>query len=386
MSQIKITPLDNPLRQESGMGAEVTLAPSMPLLDPTALSDDDKATIRSALYEHNVLVIRNQKGIEPNVLPQLGKLFDETAWDIHSGGRDAVRDPKNILAGNRSARIPEAPQVSIIGQGEFKNYRGIDELALKHLNHTQFHATPLSEDDLKAGYTRPYRWHMDAPLYEVLPGRVTTLHCIETPNMEDQKIRFADGEELAIAAGATAFFSGSRNFQLLDPDEQEFTLNTTVQYAPRAYEWIRDCKASDDGLTIASVGLEKDEHELPSWTWDKVHSFPMVWKNHGNGQPHLQILGCCVYSLTTTDPKTGGTITIDDVNKARKICHRLQLKVYRPQNVYAHRWRKGDLVIFYNQGVLHSITGQLDDSQNNKRLFWQCSMASGSQPVAYREL
>jgi hypothetical protein len=70
-------------------------------------------------------------------------------------------------------------------------------------------------------------------------------------------------------------FSGARNFELLSPVEQEFALNTTVQYAPRAYEWIRDCKATNDGLSIASIGREKSLDDLPQWTWDKVHSYPV---------------------------------------------------------------------------------------------------------------
>ena len=40
----------------------------------------------------------------------------------------------------------------------------------------------------------------------------------------------------------------------------------------------------------------------------------------------------------------------------------------------------GDLVIFHNQGVLHSITGQLKDE---KRLMWQCIMASSAPPERY---
>ena len=70
-------------------------------------------------------------------------------------------------------------------------------------------------------------------------------------------------------------YSGARAFQLLSDDEKEFALNTTVQYAPRAYEWILNCKATDDGLTIASSGAEKSLGELPVWTWDKVHAFPV---------------------------------------------------------------------------------------------------------------
>lgn len=109
----------------------------------------------------------------------------------------------------------------------------------------------------------------------------------------------------------------------------------------------------------------------------------MVWRNHGNGKPHLQILGCCVWSLKTTDPATGKQTVIDDIDDVRDICHRLQSKVYKAENIYAHRWQKGDLVIFYNQGVLHSITGQLSQSGED-RLFWQCSMASGTPPQLYR--
>jgi len=45
---------------------------------------------------------------------------------------------------------------------------------------------------------------MDAPLYENLPGFVTSLHSIEAPDLPDQKIRFPDGSEMDIAAGATA--------------------------------------------------------------------------------------------------------------------------------------------------------------------------------------
>jgi hypothetical protein len=70
-------------------------------------------------------------------------------------------------------------------------------------------------------------------------------------------------------------FSGSRNFSLLTPEEKRFALHTTVEYAPRAYEWIKACKATSDGLSIARVGREKAESELPAFEREKVHSFPV---------------------------------------------------------------------------------------------------------------
>lgn len=108
----------------------------------------------------------------------------------------------------------------------------------------------------------------------------------------------------------------------------------------------------------------------------------MAWKNPGRPeQPHLQILGCCVHSLRTTDPKTGEVTTISDLAETRRICYEMQRKVVKPEHVYAHHWEEGDLVIFHNYGVWHSITGQLGKTQ---RLMWQVTMRSGKEPEPAR--
>jgi alpha-ketoglutarate-dependent taurine dioxygenase len=103
----------------------------------------------------------------------------------------------------------------------------------------------------------------------------------------------------------------------------------------------------------------------------------MAWHN-----PHLQILGCCVHSLRTSNPKTGEVTVIDDLAETRRICYEMQKKVVRPDHIYAHAWEEGDLVIFHNYGVWHSITGQLG---REKRLMWQVTMRSGREPEAARK-
>jgi hypothetical protein len=70
-------------------------------------------------------------------------------------------------------------------------------------------------------------------------------------------------------------FSGARAFALLTPEEQEFALNTTVTYAPQAYEYIRQCKASDDGVTVPTMGKEVPVEKLSEWAWDKVAEHPV---------------------------------------------------------------------------------------------------------------
>jgi xanthine dioxygenase len=78
-------------------------------------------------------------------------------------------------------------------------------------------------------------------------------------------------------ANSTCFqvFSGARAFELLTEDEKEFAMNTTVTYAPQAYEYIRNCKSSSDALTIPSIGRETPLDKLSEWTWDEVAEYPV---------------------------------------------------------------------------------------------------------------
>jgi hypothetical protein len=292
---LRIQPLDAKLRKDTKLGAEVILPSSSRLLDLDALSEIEQETLRKALFAHGVLVIRNQVGLEPTVLVELAKLFDPAPLDHHSGGAKQVTDPNNILSLNNCSRIPRAPQVTVIGKGRIEDHQGLSEVNLQHLDHLSFHETPLSSDAVLEGFTRPYRWHMDAPLYENLPGIATVLHAVQVPTLPDQRLAFDDKQELDIPAGATAcqcpslfsfypsilttllVFSGSRNFELLSEEAKQFALHTTVHYAPRAYEWIKDCKATDDGLSIVSAGREKAVSDLPAFEKEKVHSFPVSY-------------------------------------------------------------------------------------------------------------
>lgn len=101
VESLRVMPLRAELRKESRIGAEVILPPSMKHLDLERLSDVEKTTLRSGLFDNGVLVFRNQQGLDPNVMPQIGRFFDGTAWDIHSGGERIVTDAMNILSKNR---------------------------------------------------------------------------------------------------------------------------------------------------------------------------------------------------------------------------------------------------------------------------------------------
>jgi alpha-ketoglutarate-dependent taurine dioxygenase len=102
-------------------------------------------------------------------------------------------------------------------------------------------------------------------------------------------------------------------------------------------------------------------------------------------RPFLQVHGCCVYKLTTRNPTTGKATVMDDVEKVREVVHNTQKKIYAAENIYAHRWQEGDVVIFHNRGVMHSITGQLAKykEEDKKRMLWQCTMTSTTPPKPF---
>jgi alpha-ketoglutarate-dependent taurine dioxygenase len=51
-----------------------------------------------------------------------------------------------------------------------------------------------------------------------------------------------------------------------------------------------------------------------------------------------------------------------------------------PARVYAHAWRDGDLVIFHNRAVWHSVVGSLRPT--DVRVYHQCNLAASEPPLA----
>ncbi|KAJ4299958.1 hypothetical protein N0V90_005206 [Kalmusia sp. IMI 367209] len=139
---LQIQPLPDYLRKSTLLGAEVILPESMSLFDPKLLCEVDREIFRRGFFDHSVLVIRNQTGLQPQVLYEIADLLDPDHLPFHSGGEKQVTDSRNILSQNNCSRIPRAPQVTVIGSGRVENYEGIEGLNLKHLINFE---TPLTD-------------------------------------------------------------------------------------------------------------------------------------------------------------------------------------------------------------------------------------------------
>jgi alpha-ketoglutarate-dependent taurine dioxygenase len=334
-------------------------------------TDDQFALIKEVLYKNLVVVFKNQGHISPKAQFLLTNRFDPAAT---SYGHGKTLDAKRSVLHPDLKTIPHQPQVQVIGNGFVEEFEGLKNITLKHPHHKVFHETKIpDEEDLE--FTRFYRWHIDAALYDLAPPVVTTLLAVKVPAGRRQICRYDDGtgDELDVPLGTTAFVSGETMYDVLSDDDKAFVRTTRVEYAPHPYVWMSSAKSRSTGLGMVSAGKELTDSELPEVDQNKIEILPMVWKNPETGKLAVQIHPSAVRKLHLKD----GSV-IDDLEKVRDIVYRLQRPGIAPKLVYAHDWEEGDLVLFNNRGVLHSVVGAF--APEEIRVFRQCNVAASAFP------
>lgn len=273
-----------------------------------------------------------------------------------------------------SASLAHQPQVQVIGNGFVPEYEGLKDFRLRHPHHKTFHATRIpDEEDLD--FTRFYRWHIDAALYGLAPPIATTLLAVKVPGGRRQTCRYDDGtgDVLDVPLGTTAFVSGYEMFDQLSPENQELARTTRVEYAPHPYIWMSGARARSTGLGLETEGKEIPLDQLPPIEEEKIQILPMCWKNPVTGKLALQVHPSAVRKLHLKD----GTV-VDDLKEVRDTVYRLQRPGIAPGKVYCHDWEEGDLVLFHNRGVIHSVVGAF--AEEEVRLFRQCNIAASKLP------
>ena len=323
------------------------------------------------LYRHSVVVIKNQQQLSSKAQFELTRRFDPDA-SVYSHGKSINK--RSVLHKDLTT-IPTQPQVQVIGHGTVDHFEGLEHLQLRHPHHNTFHKYPIApQDDLK--YTHFYRWHIDSAMYSLDPPLVTSLFASKVPKGRRQICRYDDetGEELEVPLGTTAFISGYRMYDMLSDEDKKFVKTSRVEYAAHPYIWMSKAKARSNGLGLFSDDLELSDDELPPIDESDIRVYPMAWKN-----PVTNQLAMMVYPTPARKIHLQGGKVIDDLKKVRDILYRLQRPAISPQYVYPHDWEEGDLVLFNNHGVMHSIVGAFADDEI--RLFRQCNMAASRPPT-----
>lgn len=365
ISNITVRPLPPRPGSTYTIGAELLNA------NLESLTPSDEATIKRALYDHQVIIFKNQSCLTPAAQYSVTRLFDPAAT---SYGHGKTLDAKRSVLHPDLKTIPHQPQVQVIGNGFVEDFEGLRNITLKHPHHRTFHRDVLSDEDDRE-ITRFYRWHIDAALYDLEPPMATSLLAVKVPKTEYQTLRYDDGtgDEVRVPRGSTVFVSGETMYDVLSDEDKKFARETKVQYAPHPYIWMSGARSRSTGLGMVSEGLELDAAQLPPVEVDKVKILPMCWKNPATGKLALQIHPSAIQKLVLQD----GTV-VDDLKEVRDIVYRLQRPGIAPGLVFPVDWEEGDFAIFNNRGVLHSVTGSFLPEE--VRIFRQCNMAA-SQPV-----
>ncbi|RDW87392.1 clavaminate synthase-like protein [Coleophoma crateriformis] len=361
IKQLEVKPLAVPAGSKVNFGAAIYNC------DVENLSDEDFETIRTALYNSHVVILKNQEKLSPKAQYELTKRFDPAAENY---GHGKTLDAKRSVLHPDLKTIPHQPQVQVIGNGPFEEYEGLKDIKLVHPHHKKFHKTCVpDEEDLD--FTRFFRWHMDAALYALNPPKVTSLLAVQVPQGRRQTLRYDDGtsDELDVSLGTTAFVSGQKMYDLLSEEDKEFVRNAKVEYAPHPYIWMSPSKSRSTGLGMISEGLELPLSDLPPIDESQIKILPMCFKNPLTGNLALQIHPSAVKAIHLPN---GEIMT--DLKEVRDLVYRLQRPGIAPALVYAHDWEQGDCALFNNQGVIHSVCGAF--APEEQRLFRQCNMAS----------
>jgi alpha-ketoglutarate-dependent taurine dioxygenase len=363
--KLTFTPLPSP-------SSAVDFGVDAGVLDLPRLSAEAFTELERAVFTHQVVVVRGQRGLAPRDQFELTRRFDPSVEAYGHGHRPEIMQASVLVQDLVS--IPACPQVKLLGNGRVRDHEGIADVTLTHPSHRSFHRTPLTPEQEARGLTRFYRWHMDAALYELHPPRVTTLLALEVPAGPPQTVVYDDGtgEELEVPLGATAFISGYAAFDGLSPAQKDFALRTRARYAPHPYVWMRRARARSNGLGLFAEGLELGRNELPPYEEKKVTTLPLVWENPVTGRPSLQLHAYCVEDLVVDGKAIG------DLTECRRLLYELMRPAIAPARVYAHAWQPGDLVIFHNRGLWHSVVGAL--APDDLRVYHQCNLASSEPP------
>ncbi|KAJ3781472.1 Clavaminate synthase-like protein [Lentinula aff. detonsa] len=343
--------------------------------------------IKQALYQHEILLFRDVV-LTPKQQFSLTKAFDPDS-EIYGHGAKLETETSSILHSALHA-IPRVPQVQLIGNGMIHNHEGLSNARLNHSTHKTFHKTVVSLEDEAKGFTRFYRWHIDAALYDLSPPKVTTLYAVRVPKGPNQTCRYDDGtgDELDVPLATTAFVSGQTMFQQLPPELKSVAVRTKVKYAPHPYVWMAPARAKPTGLGIESDDLESPFDQLPPWVEDKIKIHPMLWQNPVTRMLSFQVHPSCATELIIS-PLPINTAReralypdgahIDDLKEVRNLLYRMQRPAIAPNLVYPHKWNEKDLILFHNRGVLHTVVGTLRPDQ--VRVYHQCNLAASGDPT-----
>ena len=288
----------------------------------------------SALYEHGLLLFRNQEHLTPDDEMRFAELFTHQPDDTnqsYTGG-----------AGTQH-RLPEYPSIALVGSYEVRDFYGLS----------------ASSPGVYNGWHPEQRaWHCDGLADTSPPPDLTTMRCVITPE----------------SGGETLFACTVRAAELLpaslDPPPEEVSVH---------YQLFADYDVAREGTHLTRAAGAKGESAEAGWDVNLTGgtNVPLVCRERVSGKKAL--VGSYHVSSLTAGART---LDFDAANRylaaawAPGLDESLLLK---------HQWRVGDLVAWSNRLVIHTATSTAPYAGQD-RLHTRIRMRSAPEhsPTAWR--
>jgi alpha-ketoglutarate-dependent taurine dioxygenase len=145
------------------------------------------------------------------------------------------------------------------------------------------------------------------------------------------------------------------------PDLKRLVIHSSILYAPKPFKWMSTAHSAPLGHVLATEGLEVPVTEdladgtKISYEAAKLKIYPMVWTNPKTGELSLQVHGQAAWKLYLKDGPEGMVKVVDDLKEVREFMDRIMRPAITPSNIYAHKHEEGDVVLWYNRALWHSI-------------------------------
>lgn len=194
-------------------------------------------------------------------------------------------------------------------------------------------------------------------------------------------VHWDDGsaQTMEVEPGLTAFFSNVQTYELMTPEERKTADHSWVEYAPRPYAWMGDCRGNSNGLGVVSEGREKSLDDLGDWDPAHVKRYPMVWVNPVTGAKAFMVHGICARRVFLRSSPDEEPRVIDDVAEIRRWLKPIQERVLKPEYIILPKVEEGDIVMWANWQCFHTAVDYPDSY--GPRTMHQANIGASSAPV-----
>lgn len=291
----------------------------------------------AALYEHGLLLFRNQKHITPDDELRFAKLFTHQPDDSnqsYTGG-----------AGTQH-RLPDYPSIALVGTYSVSDFHGL---------------TASSPGVYNGWHPQQRAWHCDGLADTSPPPDLTTMRCIMTPDV----------------GGETLFACSVKAAELLPAH-----LHPPPEEVDVRYRLFADYEIAREGTHLLRAAGSKGETSAHSWDVNLSGgtTVPLVVRERVSGKRSL-VASYHVAGLEAA----GASLGFEAAN-------RYLADAWAPglsdELIYAHRWQEGDLVAWSNRLVIHTATSTAPyAASGQQRLHTRIRMRSEPEhaPKAWRD-